>query len=395
MSSNQSGPVSIFVTNSDGSISNSVTFAYTTTIANAPTVSALAPSQGPTTGGTRVSVGGSNFSAGDSVVLSGPNIFSPAGDDCSDGQPLCSNNQCVLSAARGTCTISGTPGNTVFSFGGSGQLEILTPNVGTNGAGPADVFVRTSTGVPSNIVQYSYTSPQSLLPPTITGTGNASFAGDGCCNQGWGLVIFGKNFRKCSSILVVLGSGDGGVHEILPTPDVSDCGIRRGTTNLESPRERLQSLLPPDGMTIRCDQRHDLVPLRKIGNNLYQHDQICYFGAPAGYCPQTAMLIPNGGDPADVTSGGAVTWISESEIRFFFGPQDHPGCSKSNTGTLFVSNDPGRGLSGEFTSNGVGLTFTDTMACPTPTPPQQPPTITNLSSTSGACQGTNTMILRE
>src|SRR6185503_298531 len=94
-------------------------------------------------------------------------------------------------------------------------------------------------------------------------------AGAGCCPAGWSLLIQGTRFAPCSSIVLALPSGL--VYELLPTPDVSDCAIVRGSSS-ESPRERMLRLLPPDGESIDCQTAPALVPLRQAGLRDYQHD---------------------------------------------------------------------------------------------------------------------------
>ena len=83
--------------------------------------------------------------------------------------------------------------------------------------------------------------------------------------------------------------------------------------------------------------------MRTVGGGDYRHDLICYSGAPSGYDPKNAVLIPNGGDSNDATSGGANTWISESQIRIFFGPRDFPACGSSYPGGSTSRTTPAEG----------------------------------------------------
>lgn len=381
----QSGDVSVYVQNDDGTTSGTVTFKVVPSNTNAPVITALAPDTGATTGQNKVLVTGSNFDATHSVIIAGPNIFSAPGDTCTgDGLPMCDNNQCVLNQARGTCTINGTAGFDPFVFFGSGQIEITMPNVGPSAAGEADVLIRTPNGQPSNIVPYLYTSPSNLQPPNISSLAPSGLSGPGCCGQGWGVLILGSNFRKCSSVLI--GGPNGQFKEILPTPDVEDCGIRRGAASNASPRERLISLLPPDGMTINCLNRPDMVPLRSVvALTTYMHDLICNSSVTQAFSPFTAAMVPPG---QDVTSGGAVSWINESQIRVFFGPDHSLPCSSTSTSSIYVSNDPGRGLSGDLISNAGSFTFANTSPCPPDPTPVPAPALTSIIPTRGICNAT-------
>lgn len=420
----QSGPVNVFVTNDDGTISNALIFTYTAGITNAPSLNALSPATGPTTGETKVIVTGRNFLDTDSVVIAGPQIFSPTGDVCADpdpakqfcsGKTLCCNNQCVLNAARGACTINGTPVAVPFKHRGSGQIEVVMPNVGTSAAGLADVLVRTETNDASNIVKFTYTAPAAQLPPvtdaltfTFTGRSVTAFT---FVDGSWPIIITGRNFRKCSSLIFANLSPDAGIIELLPSPDVSDCAIRRGSTSSESPRERLFRLLPPDGETINCGQRPDLVPLQEtaapecsppITNTpscavgTYVHGLICDPNRnipptqfPRGYNLTAAQMIPAGPAPLDqfdVTSGASFTWINESEIRLFYPPARTVSCQGSHDINVYVSNDPGRGLSGDQLSNPIKVNFVNPEPCLIVTP-LPAPVISFVSPSSGTCKG--------
>jgi hypothetical protein len=90
--------------------------------------------------------------------------------------------------------------------------------------------------------------------------------------------------------------------------------------------------------------------------------------------------------PDDFTNGGAVQWVNDTTIRVLFGPEYLLACSTSFAATVYVSNDPGRGISGDATSAGVAVNFTNTIACPTPTPD---PTILTSAPSVGNCGGTN------
>jgi len=206
------------------------------------------------------------------------------------------------------------------------------------------------------------------MPPTIDFVSPMSYTDDGCCDAGWRLLIMGSDFRRCFSVLITTPDL---LYEILPTPDVADCDLRRGTASLESPRERLIQQLPPDGMTISCTTNEGFIPLRPIAPGYeYKHDLICEGSASVPFCTVSAVMQPALPPEVNyVTTGGAAYWVSESEIRVLFGPPIRAACGKTLTVDVSISNDPGRGRTGSFFSNRVKVDFTNTL--PDPVPPDQ------------------------
>ena len=325
---------------------------WSTTAWAAPVLTGLAPGSGPASGETLVLLTGSGFSATDSVVLSGSGLTSPPGDICADSNPVCASGTCVLNGARSPCTINGVPGMIPFVFAGANRIDLFTPNVGSF-RGTVAVVVRDSNSINSQPASYEFRG--TILAPIIDFVDPLGFIGDSCCEQGWQLLILGRNFRRCSSVIF---STPDGIFEVLPTPDLSDCGIRHGSPAEPSVRERLELILPPDGMTIDCASRPDLVPLNSIGARIYEHDSICRPPLAQPFAVgRTATLVST--PPDDFINGGAYGWISDSQMRVYFGPRVLPACGDSYPLTVLVSNDPGSS-GGDAISNAMTVSFTNT-----------------------------------
>jgi hypothetical protein len=141
---------------------------------------------------------------------------------------------------------------------------------------------------------------QCLEPPQITVVDPPSFQALGCF-EAWSVLILGHDFCPCSSLILV---SDHLVYELLPDPSKDDCGFARGGS--ESPRERMLRVLPPDGKTIDCSSRPDLVP--------FPHARICTPGSGPDGIELTPAPFPN----------GVLLWVNEGEQRLLYGPDVCP-----------------------------------------------------------------------
>jgi len=165
------GTVPVSVTTGNGT-SNPQQFTFDPAPVPAPTATALAPDNGPTAGGTVVTITGTNFSPGATVSIDGGPAITP---------------------------------NSIAANGNS--LTFTTP---AHVAGPVDVTVTTATGETDPLV-FTYGAPP-VLAPTSTGIDpdNGPAAG------GTSITITGTNFTAGSTVSV-----DGGP-AIIPTDIAGD-----------------------------------------------------------------------------------------------------------------------------------------------------------------------------
>ncbi|WP_406272892.1 IPT/TIG domain-containing protein [Actinacidiphila glaucinigra] len=112
-----------------GGTSNSVFFFYL----NAPVLVSVSPAQGPSAGGTAVTLTGTNLSAASAVVF---------GATPATGYTVDSPTQITAVAPAGTGTVAitvttpgGTSNSVAYSYVGSPVLTLLTPSQGPTGAG--------------------------------------------------------------------------------------------------------------------------------------------------------------------------------------------------------------------------------------------------------------------
>lgn len=355
VTSTQAGEATVFVTNSDGQVSNRVIFEYTSEDVDAPRVIAISPTQGPTQGGTSITISGSNFSPNDTVVIASPTI--PGGELtlCSGG---CDNNG-PPKATR--CPASS--GNSAFQFIGPGQIRVITQCVGVSGSGLADLFVRNNENQVSNFVSFEFVAtptigapviaeitPDSILfpsncidhdmsattPPRCVG---GCLASVGTEIDGYQMLLVGSNFSPCASILIFHNAV---LHEFLPdrVGKHQASGVIEDCPQLDE--LNLVSFTGPDGNPGCTTLRPDLVP--------YPHTRIVN-ASPIG-----CLGISCCDDFAPAVEGKYV-WLNESTIRLLFGPTEQLACGADDVTSVWVSNEPGEGLLGDSLSNEVNLTL--------------------------------------
>ena len=55
--------------------------------------------------------------------------------------------------------------------------------------------------------------------------------------------------------------------------------------------------------------------------------------------------------------GGKYVWLNEGEIRLLAGPEEFLTCDSSDDAQIYISNDPGSGLTGDSISNAGPYSF--------------------------------------
>jgi IPT/TIG domain len=223
------GPVSVVVTTVGGSATLTNGYTYV----EAPTITSLSPTSGPTAGGTSVTIDGTNLGGASSVTFGGAaatiaantsnqiTVTTPAGvagavnvvvttiggsGALANGYTylqvptLTSLNPTSGPAAGGTSiTISGTnlSGASSVTFGGnpgtitantSSQITVTTP---PGAAGAIDVVVTTAAGSPTLTNGYTY-----VAAPAITSLSPAS----GPTAGGWSVTIEGTDLSGASAV---------------------------------------------------------------------------------------------------------------------------------------------------------------------------------------------------
>ncbi|MDR0213064.1 MAG: IPT/TIG domain-containing protein [Comamonas sp.] len=149
--SHAAGLVNVVATIAGGSSTQPVSFTYVAP----PTVTAVAPQSGPTTGGTSVVITGTNFSGVTSVTFGG--------------------------VAAASVTVNSITTITATSPGGSGTVDIqVQTQGGTSSTGPADRFTYVATPTVT-----------ALSPPTGAGAGGTSVTITGTGFTGATAVTFG------------------------------------------------------------------------------------------------------------------------------------------------------------------------------------------------------------
>jgi hypothetical protein len=57
-----------------------------------------------------------------------------------------------------------------------------------------------------------------------------------------------------------------------------------------------------------------------------------------------------------------MVWVNEGEMRLLYGPLESLGCDSGDEAQVYISNQPGTGLTGDAISGPVGYPF----SCQTP-----------------------------
>jgi len=233
------GKVDVIVTTSDGTGTGTQLFTY---VAQAPpTVTGIAPTSGPTGGGTTITITGTNFTGATSVSVGGnPATFvqvvsattitahtppgaagiadvvvtTPAGNSATSSAdhfaykagPTVTAVLPTSGAAAGgdTVTITGTgfTGATAVAFGATAATS-FTVNSDTSitakdpaGTGTVDITVTTpfGTSAKSSADQFTYVTPAS--PPTVTGVSPSS----GSTSGGTTVTVTGTNFTGATAV---------------------------------------------------------------------------------------------------------------------------------------------------------------------------------------------------
>ena len=328
------GTVDIVVTSQVGPSPMTKADKFTFVTPGPPTVNALDPKQGPTSGGTNLSIFGNNFSGATGVSIGGTPL------------PACSPSTFV------PC----------FFIQGDNQITATTPG---GPAGPADVIVTTPSGASAttNDDKFTYVVP---APPTVTkvspntgGTsGGTTVYITGTNLQGAGPVNFGPNstfsfFPMTPNVLLGMSPpGSVGTIDVTVTTPGGTSPITPADryTYTQSPAPTITAVSPSsgpsEGGTIVFITGTDLAPVNSL--NFGTANTFNFFPlsgtliqavsppGPAGPAIDVSVTTPAGSSPlaaADhftYTAGGAPTVTAVS-----------PNTGPAGTG-VFIS---GRNLS--------------------------------------------------
>jgi hypothetical protein len=412
----ESGDTSVFITNPDGQISNTVLFTYTSEQANAPILTAVSPVAGPTTGGTQLTISGSNLQPSDVVVFASPTIPGGQVTICGPSGPAsCDNKTGVVKDP------SCNPGNVAdFDLVGPGQIRVVTQCVGLTGAGPVDLFVQNQNNQVSNFLTWTYITTPSLKPPIVdavdpagiaqvcgqqtltppagsnvclrcrncfqcdpiacgisgncadndgapdinnyadtcepcvNGCGTSGYCGStdaqgagglgfadscslcsgfvGCEYDGYQVLITGANFDRCASIIMVHNAR---IHEFLPDPNGSD--HTPGTGDECTFQDPNVTAIANSGTC--ADWAPDLIP--------WPH----FTYVPVGSTTCQSFSAP------DPLIDGKIRWVNEGEMRLKRGPLQRLSCDSEDQASVYVSNNPGTGITGDAISGPASFPF--------------------------------------
>ena len=245
--SGTAGTASVLVTTPGGTNSANTLYTYVA----APTVTAISPTSGPTTGGTAVTITGTNFTGATSVTIGGAAatsvvVVNPTTITANTPAGAAGTASVLVTTAGGTnaanslytyvaaptvtaisptsgptaggtsVTITGTnfTGATAVTIGGAAATSVvvvnpttITANTPAGAAGTASVLVTTAGGTNTSNTLYTY-----VAAPTVTAISPTS----GPTGGGTSVTITGTNFTGATAVTIG-GAAATGVVVVNPT----------------------------------------------------------------------------------------------------------------------------------------------------------------------------------